>query len=88
MNENDKILYFPSADEEDLSDDVLLLSMDDNYSQAASYCSILVGRTVAKRDNRASSRGIISNYDECTKIMLPYLLEEWTESMGRGCINI
>eukprot|EP00957_Ditylum_brightwellii_P154486 11756926-Ditylum_brightwellii.AAC.1 len=47
--------YFPGADKKDLSDADPLLSMNDNYSQAASYCSILAGMTVAKRDNKVLS---------------------------------
>eukprot|EP00957_Ditylum_brightwellii_P010834 821234-Ditylum_brightwellii.AAC.1 len=80
--------YFPGADKDGLSDALLLLYMNDNYSQAVSYHSILAGRTVSERDNMASNRGTIGNYDGCTKMMPPYLLEEWTDSMGRDHISI
>ena len=77
--------------EEDLSDAVSLLSMQDNFSCAdskvSSFGSVLAGRSQAARDNLMSPSKKKS-YCGTTEMVLPYLLDEWTCSMGKSRISI
>jgi hypothetical protein len=77
--------------EEDLSDAVSLLSMQDNFSCAdskvSSFGSVLAGRSQAARDNLMSPSKKKS-YRGTTEMVLPYLLDEWTCSMGKSRISI
>eukprot|EP00957_Ditylum_brightwellii_P207074 15351357-Ditylum_brightwellii.AAC.2 len=65
--------YVPAED--GFSDDVSLLSVrDDDFNYIISFCSVLAGRTVAERDNRASIK--TGTYHRYTKMEMPCLLEE------------
>eukprot|EP00957_Ditylum_brightwellii_P143156 10907498-Ditylum_brightwellii.AAC.1 len=70
--------FLPGKD--DLSDAVLMLSMNDN----ANYGS----RSCAARDNKASSSGGKGMYYGSSTIMIPYIVDTWDDLMGRGSISI
>eukprot|EP00957_Ditylum_brightwellii_P208034 15355588-Ditylum_brightwellii.AAC.1 len=76
---------------DDLSVDVSMLSMNDNAcygSQFTSFQSVLVGRSCAARDNKASSSKGNGMYYSSTTMMLPFIIDTWDDLMGRGCISI
>jgi len=81
--------FYPGDD--DLSDAVSMLSMNDNASSygsdLTSFQSVFAGRSCAARDNKASSSKGRGMYYGSSTMMLPYVVNTWDDSMGRGRIS-
>eukprot|EP00957_Ditylum_brightwellii_P085483 6502017-Ditylum_brightwellii.AAC.1 len=68
-----------------------MLSMNDDASyggQFTSFQSVLAGKSYATRDNKASSSKGRGVYYGSTTMILLYIVDDWDDSMGRGCISI
>eukprot|EP00957_Ditylum_brightwellii_P005410 412671-Ditylum_brightwellii.AAC.1 len=87
--------YVPRAlakEEDTIADAVSLLSMDNDYITAGSHTSCfksgIAGRSQAARDNFLSPSKKKKSYYGNTTMALPFLLDEWDDSMGRPRISV